>query len=104
MTAPNGTETTLERGTRADFAYGATDRVGVYEATWDQDGHRRFAVNLLDPDESNLEPRTAVKIGAEQVQAGSTRRQPRELWKVAVLAGLALLLLEWYVYNRRVFI
>jgi hypothetical protein len=104
VTAPNGTDSTLERGSRADFAYGATDRVGVYDATWANDGHRRFAVNLLDADESNLEPRTAVKIGSEQVQAGSTRRQPRELWKVAVLAGLALLLLEWYVYNRRVFV
>jgi hypothetical protein len=103
VTDPKGGATTLERGTRADFAYGATDRVGVYRAAWDG-GDRRFAVNLLDADESTIEPRTAVQIGAESVSSGATRRQPRELWKYAVLAGLAFLVLEWYVYNRRVFV
>jgi hypothetical protein len=103
VTDPAGGATALERGTRADFAYGATDRVGVYRASW-EGGERRFSVNLLDPDESNVEPRTAVQIGAESVHSGETRRQPRELWKYAVLAGLAFLVLEWYVYNRRVFV
>src|SRR5205823_661744 len=103
VTDPKGEVTNLERGTRADFAYGATESVGVYRAEW-EGGGRRFAVNLLDPDESNVEPRTTVQIGSEAVQTGAVRRQPRELWKFAVLAGLAFLLLEWYVYNRRVFV
>ena len=93
----------VERGSRADFAYGATDRVGPYKASWDG-GVRRFAVNLLDAEESNIEPRPAVQIGAESVQSSATRHQPRELWKWAILAALGLLLLEWYVYNRRVFV
>jgi hypothetical protein len=103
VTDPKGGATKLERGTRADFAYGSTDLVGVYRAAW-AGGRRRFSVNLLDADESNIEPRTSVQIGAESVQSGETRRQPRELWKYAVLAGLAFLVLEWYVYNRRVFV
>ncbi|HEX4589985.1 MAG TPA: VWA domain-containing protein [Gemmataceae bacterium] len=103
VTDPKGVVTKLSRGSRADFAYGATDHVGVYGAQW-KDGSRRFSVNLLDADESNIEPRPAVQIGAEQVRAEETHRQPRELWKWAVLAGLALLMLEWYVYNRRVFV
>src|SRR5205085_353359 len=74
VTDPKGATMVLERGTRADFAYGATDSVGVYRAEWDG-GLRRFAVNLLDGDESNIEPRPAVQIGAESVQAGDTRRQ-----------------------------
>jgi von Willebrand factor type A domain/Aerotolerance regulator N-terminal len=103
VTDPKNQSTTLERGTRADFAYGATDRVGAYTASWDG-GLRRFAINLLDADESNIEPRPAVQLGSESVQSSATRRQPRELWKWAVLAGLGLLLLEWYVYNRRIFV
>ncbi|HEY1379705.1 MAG TPA: VWA domain-containing protein, partial [Gemmataceae bacterium] len=103
VTDPKGAATTLARGSRAEFAFGATDHVGVYRAEW-KDGMRRFAINLLDPDESNIEPRPAVQIGAEQVRSDETHRQPRELWKWAVLAGLAFLLLEWYVYNRRVFV
>jgi hypothetical protein len=103
VTDPKGAATKLERGSRADFAFGGTDRIGVYRAEW-KGGVRRFAVNLLDSDESNIEPRAAVQIGAEQVRSEETRRQPRELWKWAVLAGLGFLLLEWYVYNRRVFV
>jgi hypothetical protein len=103
VTNPKGEVTTLERGNRADFAYGHTDNVGPYTSSW-EGGIRRFSVNLLDAEESNIEPRPAVQIGAETVAQSSTRKQPRELWKWAVLAGLAVLLLEWYVYNRRVFV
>jgi hypothetical protein len=98
---PSGSSTTLERGTRADFSYGATTELGIYEATW-QDQSRRFAVNLFDANESNIEPRPSVKIGETQVDAGPTRRQPRELWRWAVALGLLFLLVEWWVYNRRV--
>jgi hypothetical protein len=104
VTDTKGGTKTLERGTRPDFAYGDTERIGIYRAEWAPDGVQRFAVNLLDADESNIEPRPSVQIGAEAIQAGETRKQPRELWKLAVLAGLFFLLLEWYVYNRRVFV
>ncbi|HEX3147198.1 MAG TPA: VWA domain-containing protein [Gemmataceae bacterium] len=99
--APSGATTTLERGTRAEFSFGATGELGVYEATWTNET-RRFAVNLFDANESHIEPRPSVKIGETQVQAGPSRRQPRELWRWAVAFGLLFLLLEWWVYNRRV--
>jgi hypothetical protein len=99
--SPSGTTTTLERGMRAEFTYGNTTELGVYEATWG-DQTRRFAVNLFDPNESQIEPRPSVKIGETQVQAGPTRRQPRELWRWAVVFGLLFLLVEWWIYNRRV--
>ena len=83
------------------FNYGGTSELGVYEALW-EDQTRRFAVNLFDPNESNIEPRPSVKIGEVEIQAGPARKQPRELWRWAVLFGLIFLLLEWWVYNRRV--
>jgi hypothetical protein len=61
-------------------------------------------VNLLDANESNIEPRTDIKIGSDEVAAGEERRQPRELWKWLALAALGLLLVEWYVYNRRIYV
>lgn len=101
---PEGRKVELERvGTRSDFDFSGTDRIGVYGANW-EGGGRSFAVNLLDPDESLTAPRDAVRIGNEQVLTGVTRRQSRELWKWAVVAGLLFLLLEWYVYNRRVYV
>jgi hypothetical protein len=95
---------TLERGSRADFSFGETNRVGIYQVAWNDAWQRSFAVNLLDADESNIEPRTAVQIGAERIISGRERRQPRELWKWLVLVALGFLLAEWYIYNKRVYI
>jgi hypothetical protein len=104
VTPPNnGPATQLDRGTRADFAFGGTDQMGVYSASW-ANGSRRFAVNLLDADESNLQPRPEIRIGAETVAAGTPDKRPRELWKWLILAALLVVLLEWYIYNKRVFV
>ncbi len=104
VTPPNNAPATqLDRGTRADFAFGGTDQMGVYSASWDS-GSRRFAVNLLDSDEGNLQPRPGIRIGAETVIAGTPDKRPRELWKWLILAALVVVLVEWYVYNQRVFV
>ncbi len=104
ITDPEGKVQKLNRGSRADFAYGDTDRVGIYRVAWEGEWQRSFAVNLLDVEESNIEPRTAIHIGAVQVVSDQERRQPRELWKWFVLLALGLLLAEWYIYNRRVYV
>lgn len=99
--SPSGNTTKLEKGTRAEFSFGGTGELGVYEATW-EDQTRKFAVNLFDSNESHIEPRPSVKIGEVQIEAGPSRKQPREMWRWVVLAGLIFLLLEWWIYNRRV--
>jgi hypothetical protein len=100
---PTGTHK-LQRGTRADFTFGGGEQVGIYQVYWNNKLQRSFAVNLLDKNESNLEPRSAVKIGAEESETKQTANQPRSMWKWIVLAALGLLMLEWYIYNRRVYI
>jgi hypothetical protein len=101
---PAGDSVDLERtGNRSDFDFQGTDRVGVYVAKW-PGGSRGFAVNLLDSDESNIRPRESIKIGDDTVVAADTRSQSRELWKWAVAAAFLFLLLEWYVYNKRVYV
>jgi hypothetical protein len=104
VTDPAGKAETLARGSRSDFTYGQTNRVGVYDVAWQGGGQRSFAVNLLDAEESNLEPRNIIRIGARAVASGQERQQPRELWKWLALAALCLLLTEWYIYNRRVYV
>jgi hypothetical protein len=101
---PDGNTRRLSRGSRADFSYGETNRVGVYRVAWGGNWQRSFAVNLLDADESNIEPRTAVHIGPKPVEGNQERSQPRELWKWFILAALGLLLAEWYIYNRRIYV
>src|SRR5262249_9942540 len=104
ITDPAGKAQPLNRGSRPDFSYSDTNQVGVYKVAWNGEWQRSFAVNLLDPEESNLEPRTEIWVGSVQVKAGTNRGQPRELWKWLVLGALVLLLAEWYIYNRRVYV
>ena len=86
--------------------YDDTTQVGEYSAVandaktpWKQN----FAVSLLSATESDTEPRDALKTGAGQNVGGETKaRANRELWGYIVLAGLALLGLEWWVYHRGV--
>jgi hypothetical protein len=101
---PDGKRAELERlVNRTDFDFQGTEKVGVYAAEW-KDGGRRFAVNLLDAEESNLQPRDSIRIGDNVVTATAPQTRTRELWKWAVVAGLLFLLLEWYIYNKRVYI
>jgi hypothetical protein len=99
---PGGSRTTLERGSRPDFIYADTDKIGVYKVERDDSATRWFTVNLLDSGESNLQPRDEIAIGAERIAAGEERPQPWDLWKWILAAAVLLLLVEWQVYNRRV--
>ena len=44
------------------------------------------------------------QVGAERQVSGKERSQPREIWKWFALAALLMLLLEWYIYNRRIYV
>ncbi|MCI0737550.1 MAG: hypothetical protein L0Y72_00805, partial [Gemmataceae bacterium] len=68
----------------------------------DDGGVRNFSVNLLDANESNIEPRDEIRIGNERISAGQDRPQPRDLWKWILVLALVLLLVEWYIYTKRV--
>jgi hypothetical protein len=104
VTDPAGKSVELERAlNRSDFDYQGTDLTGIYQAEW-KSGSRRFAVNLLDSEESNLQPRENIVIGDNSVAAQQPKTRSRELWKWAVGLGLLFLLLEWYIYNKRIYV
>jgi hypothetical protein len=104
VTDPSGKREILQRGTRPEFLYGKTEHLGVYQVQIEGGPPRSFAVNLLDSDESNLEPRPQFQIGGSVIKPGQEHSQPRELWKWVALGALLLVLLEWVIYNRRIFI
>ena len=67
----------------------------------------RLAVNLFDPSESQIAPRAdaAIQIGHVDVEGQKTwEGARRELWKILLISALAVLLFEWYIYNRRVYL
>jgi len=104
VASPKGDAVKLTRSQSADFTYGGTDHLGIYQVVRDDGGQRGFAVNLLDANESHIEPRKEIHIGNERFSADQERKQPLELWKWIILLALILLMVEWYIYNRRVYI
>ncbi|HVX61059.1 MAG TPA: BatA and WFA domain-containing protein [Pirellulales bacterium] len=105
VTLPDKTSVDLNRSKLNTFQFTGASQVGAYQVREGEKVVRRFAVNLFDGLESDLEPRPELKVGDFKV-AGQTGREParREIWKLLVLAALAVLLFEWYIYNRRVYI
>lgn len=93
------------RGKLNAFHFSGTSEVGVYEVREKGKATGHFAVNLFNALESNIHPRPELKIGDTKV-AGKAEREPAryDAWKLILLAALAILLIEWYIYNRRVYI
>ncbi|MEZ6184276.1 MAG: BatA and WFA domain-containing protein [Planctomycetota bacterium] len=65
-----------------------------------------FAANLSDQEESEVAPAESLELAErDPVAAEASAEAPRrDLWKWATLAALALIMLEWWVYNRRVYL
>ena len=73
-------------------------REGLVDAT-------RFGVCLLSEKESDLGPRKTIDFGDyERVAQKQLVDQNREFWMWLAFAALVVMLLEWYVYHRRVYV
>lgn len=86
-----------------DFALPPLEKVGLYRLDPVVPQYERLAVNLLDPDESNVLP--ADKMPGKEGQVLSTeggRTQLQLWWWIVAAVGIPLLLVEWWVYTRRV--
>ena len=102
---PSGKRISLKESRPGRFNFTDTDEQGIYEALYDGKPFLRFAVNLFDSSESNIVPRKAFEAGPTAVEGQSAWEDSRrEFWRWLVLAGLVILLFEWYIYNRRVYL
>jgi hypothetical protein len=103
-----GGQTIKLRETRAGkFDFTDASELGVYEVRAGGNTMQRFAVNLFHAGESDIRPASKVQIGRGMpVDAPASRDEitRRELWKWILLLGLGVLLVEWYIYNRRVYL
>jgi len=102
---PGGKTTDLTTGRSGKFSFTGTEELGVYEAQANGETFRRFSVNLFDDAESEIRPKEKIEIGWVPVEGKSSWEVARqEIWKGLLLLGLAVLLFEWYIYNRRVYL
>ncbi|HET7036480.1 MAG TPA: VWA domain-containing protein [Thermomicrobiaceae bacterium] len=81
-----------------------TDQVGRYRLVDAADPSRvlgGFAVNLLDPVESDIQPRASLAPLAANLTAVHVKPVVAEWWWALAALGLVLLGLEWLVFARR---
>ena len=107
VVAPDGQATQLTRGDESRYTFTKTDSLGIYQvfANGVESPVESFCVNLFSSRESDLKVAESIKMGYDKVPASQTNILARkETWRLILLLGLALLVIEWIVFNRRVFI
>jgi hypothetical protein len=105
--SPDGQRATVRREGQNTFVFTGTEQPGIYAVTEGADSEiaQRFSVNLFDSRESNLAVAPTLDFDYEKVEGTTaTEVTRRELWKWILILGLCILLFEWYVYNRRVYL
>lgn len=109
-------ETALSPLPDGTVVFGPIRRAGVYRLTWkggaapgdlQENGRtiRRIPANLLDPQESVVASTTTVELASRIVASkDGTFKGDQRLWPYLLLACAGLLMLEWFIYNRKVHI
>jgi hypothetical protein len=120
VTDPTGKiSTPIGRSSQGTYLYNEANLTGIYHARWEPKGDQAFAVNQFDLRESDLAPRGIVPEGTPESQveaykikigynpvAGTrtTINAPIDWWWYIALAALVVVSVEWYIYNRRVYL
>jgi len=101
---PGGERVSLHPDAAGVAYYGGADRVGVYEVEKGVPGRDRFAVNLEDDSESDIAPPEGdLTIGGTSIgKVEAIKSATPEVWRYFIGVALAFVLLEWWLYNRRV--
>lgn len=115
--SPDGTRSNLEPASDGRIVFGPIRQRGTYSITWSgtttnaditqgSRGVRTYAVSLLSPDESNIPAISELQLAATTVSATDTGtvRAAQRLWPYLLLLAMLILLFEWWVYNRKVYL
>jgi hypothetical protein len=80
------------------------ESVGFYELQANREVVSRFAANFVDPHESSLDVRSELTYGAAvaAAPAGFSPGLRREVWGILLMVVLALSIVEWFTFHRRV--
>jgi hypothetical protein len=120
IVGPDGsTVDTVTRTPQATYLFAKADTAGIYHARWGETDLHPFVVNQFDSREADIAPRGLVpegtppdkadafkiKIGYNAVDGTKAIRQtPKDWWVPFAVGALGVLLFEWYIYNRRVYV
>jgi hypothetical protein len=86
-------------------AFAQTRELGFYAVNFlsgDSTRVEYFAVNLFNPNESNIQPRDSIQVGSQAITPTVSRQLgQRELWVWLAALALLILMIEWQAYHRR---
>lgn len=107
---PTGERAEIVPAADGSFAYGPVRTAGLYRVATGGGllgapvERRSFAVNLLDPEESDIGSESAVGLATEEVAGRDAGSAPGSIagWRWLTLGCLLIVLVEWWMYNRRV--
>jgi von Willebrand factor type A domain/Aerotolerance regulator N-terminal len=102
---PDNEVDSIPTGSYQSIHYARTRKVGVYRVAPGVEGRDVFAINLFNETESDVSPVKTITLGATSVdsQAGVAAIN-KPAWMYFLLGVLLFLLVEWVIYNQRVFV
>ncbi len=101
---PDGVDDQVPAAGYQTIHYARTRQVGPYRVEPGLPGDDVFAVNLFNAVESQVKPSGQLTMAADSVEAQAGAVEVSEpAWPYLLLVILVLLILEWIVYNRRIF-
>lgn len=104
IAGPGLSATEIQSNSAGAIRFPGTHRVGTYSLNVADQPTRLFAVNLLDLDESDIEPQREIVLSGQPIKAEQRdlSRSNLPLWPFLVGLALVLACLEWIIYNRKV--
>jgi len=101
---PDFSGTEIRSSASGSLRFPGTGRAGTYRLSIGEQPARFFAVNMLDPKESNIEPQREIVLSGQPVQAEESdlSRANLPMWPFLIGLALVLVCLEWIIYNHKV--
>lgn len=103
VTCPGGGKVDVKADPGGTVRFPGTNRVGVYAVEAADQPRQSFAVNLLEPQESRIEPQEKIELAgvAVSAQGQGVQRANVPLWPLLTLAALLFVCIEWLAYNLK---
>lgn len=105
VTTPEDESIEIRQQSSGGFVFSQTDKLGVYRVRDSQGNHRlSFAVSISDRRESDIRVRKEAIVGGSEINSETGTAVPRasQWWRYLLMGALAVLVVEWFVYNKRI--
>lgn len=89
-------------GNSGSVEFVESDMPGSYRVTAADKLVDLFSINLFSRIESQIQPRETFDLGYETIETSGMIETRKEYWRWLLAAALAIIAVEWWLYNRRI--